>query len=176
MLYWVTLKPPKGIQMKHILILISILLLSSPLFGQSKKSGLLYIMENGSRYVGEWEDGKKHGQGTYTYSDGPKYVGEYKDDKKHGQGTFIWSNGDKYVGEYKDGEENSQGTYTWSNGDKYVGEYKDGKKHGQGKFTYTDGGWYDGSWKEGQSWTGITYDKDGNISYEKVSGEIQYKQ
>ena len=58
----------------------------------------------------------------------------------------------------------------------YVGEYKDGKKHGQGKFTYTDGGWYDGSWKEGQSWTGITYDKDGNISYEKVNGEIQYKQ
>ena len=58
----------------------------------------------------------------------------------------------------------------------YLGEYKDGKKHGQGKFTYSDRGWYDGSWKEGQSWTGITYDKDGNISYEKVNGEIQYKQ
>jgi len=66
--------------------------------------------------------------------------------------------------------------YLWENGTKYMGEWKDGKKHGQGKFTYTDGGWYDGSWKEGQSWTGITYDKDGNISYEKVNGEIQYKQ
>jgi len=71
--------------MKHILILISILLLSSPLFGQSKKSGLLYIWENGSRYVGEWKDGKKHGQGTYTSGkgegEGDKYVGEFKDEK-----------------------------------------------------------------------------------------------
>jgi len=57
-----------------------------------------------------------------------EYVGEYKDGKKHGQGTYIWSNGDKYVGEYKDGEVDGQGTYTWSDGSKYVGEYKDGKR------------------------------------------------
>ena len=57
--------------MRHILIILSILLLlTSPLFGQSKKKGLLYIWENGSRYVGEWKDGKKHGQGTYTSGKG----------------------------------------------------------------------------------------------------------
>ncbi len=44
------------------------------------------------------------------------------------------------------------------------------------KNTYTGGGWYEGSWKEGQSWTGITFDKDGNISYEKVNGKIQFKE
>ena len=33
-----------------------------------------------------------------------KYVGEYKDGKKHGQGTYTWSDGEKYVGEYKDGK------------------------------------------------------------------------
>ena len=68
--------------MKHILVLISILLLSFPLFGQSKKKGLLYIWENGSRYVGEWKDGKKHGQGTYTSGkgegEGDKYVGSWE--------------------------------------------------------------------------------------------------
>jgi len=80
------------------------------------------------------------------------------------------------MGEWKDGKKHGQGTFTSADGEKYSGELKDGKKYGQGKFTYTDGGWYDGSWKEGQSWTGITYDKDGNISYEKVNGEIQYKQ
>ena len=88
--------------MKHILILISILLLFSPLFGQSKKSDLLYILENGSRYVGEWKDGKKHGRGTYTSGkgegEGDKYVGEFKDGKKHGQGTCIKPEGRKYVG------------------------------------------------------------------------------
>ncbi len=48
------------------------------------------------------------GQGTYTYfadggAVGAKYVGEWKDGKKHGQGTFITSDGDKRVGEWKDG-------------------------------------------------------------------------
>ena len=43
--------------------------------------------------------------GTYTYDNGDKYVGEYKDDKRNGQGTYThgpnskWA-GDKYVGEY----------------------------------------------------------------------------
>ena len=88
--------------MKHLLILLSILFLSSPLFGQSKKKGLLYIWENGSRYVGEWKEGKKHGQGTYTWSDGKKYVGEYKDGLPNGQGTYTLPNGEKYIGEFKD--------------------------------------------------------------------------
>jgi len=96
--------------------------------------------------------------------------------RKKGEGTNTWSDGRKYVGKFKNGFPNGQGTETSPVGWRYIGEYKDGKKHGQGKFTYTDGGWYGGSWKEGQSWTGITYDKDGNISYEKVNGEIQYKQ
>ena len=73
--------------MRHILILIilSILLLTSPLFGQPKETGVLYIWENGTKYLGEWKDGKKHGQGTFTYGKGK------------------WE-GDKYDGEWKDGE------------------------------------------------------------------------
>ncbi|HIC59668.1 MAG TPA: hypothetical protein EYO71_06295 [Rhodospirillales bacterium] len=42
--------------------------------------------------------------GTFTTSDGDKYVGEYKDGKKHGQGTYTFADGSKYVGEYKDGK------------------------------------------------------------------------
>ena len=41
------------------------------------------------QYVGEYKDGKMHGQGTYTWASGSKYVGEWKDDKKHGQGTYT---------------------------------------------------------------------------------------
>ena len=54
--------------MKHLLIILSILLLSSPLFGQ--ETGVLYLWENGTKYMGEWKDGKKHGQGTFTYGKG----------------------------------------------------------------------------------------------------------
>ena len=38
-------------------------------------------------YVGEEKDGKRHGQGTLTFSNGSSYEGEYRDDKRHGQGT-----------------------------------------------------------------------------------------
>ena len=90
--------------MKHLLIILSLFLLSCPLFGQSKKKGLLYIWENESRYVGEWKDGKKHGQGTYTSKDGEKFVGEWKDDEewniteynKNGNITGKWVKG-KYI-------------------------------------------------------------------------------
>ena len=37
-------------------------------------------------------------EGTHTHSNGTKYVGEFKDGKYNGQGTIIFSKGDKYVG------------------------------------------------------------------------------
>ena len=49
-----------------------------------------------------------NGFGAYKYSGkhkGVKYVGEWKNDKRHGQGTYTVekgsNKGDKYVGEYK---------------------------------------------------------------------------
>ena len=90
-------------------------------------------------YVGEKKDGKRHGQGTLTFSDGTKYEEEWKDGKEHGQGTLTKPNGDKYVGEFKDGKQDGQGTYTHSDGKKYVGEWKDGYKTGQGTFSTTFG-------------------------------------
>ena len=35
----------------------------------------------GEKYEGEFQDGYRHGQGTYTFSDGRKYIGEWKDGK-----------------------------------------------------------------------------------------------
>ncbi len=44
---------------------------------------------SGTHYVGEFRDGKPHGQGTGTFSDGSIYVGEHQDGKFHGQGTYT---------------------------------------------------------------------------------------
>ena len=179
--------------MKHLLIIFSILLLSSFVTSCDKKEETLYRWETSSGivwkrfgdkdthrvYKGEWKNGEKwrpNGLGVMTYPDGQKYVGEWKNGKYNGQGTSTYPDGGKYVGEFKDGKKNGQGTRTWSGGSKYVGKFKDGLANGKGKNTYTDGGWYEGSWKEGQSWTGITFDKDGNISYKKVNGKIQFKE
>ena len=101
--------------------------------------GRLTCPEHNFKYVGEFKNGKYHGQGFFTYESGQKYIGEYKDGKYHGQGTKTASSGAKYVGEYKDGKRHGQGTLTVPNGEKYVGEWKDDKAHGKGTITTTDG-------------------------------------
>ena len=130
--------------MKNLLIVFHILLIIT-LVGCTKDKGV---------YVGEGKDGKRHGQGTVTYSNGKKYVGEFKNGKKHGQGTHTWSNGKKYVGEFKNGKRNGQGTMTYSDGRKYVGGVKNGKWDGKGVSTALDGQrWYtlyEGEWKKGK--------------------------
>ena len=130
--------------MKNLLLVFHILLIIT-LVGCTKDKGV---------YVGEGKDGKRHGQGTVTYSNGKKYVGEFKNGKKHGQGTQTWSNGKKYVGEFKNGKRNGQGTMTYSDGRKYVGGVKNGRWHGKGVSTALDGQrWYtlyDGEWKKGK--------------------------
>ncbi|MDB0065887.1 hypothetical protein N9F19_01220 [Gammaproteobacteria bacterium] len=61
--------------------------------------------DSGDKYVGEWKEGKKHGQGTYTFGNqsqwaGEKYVGEIKDGNYHGQGTYAFADGEQLTGYY----------------------------------------------------------------------------
>jgi len=68
--------------------------------------------------------------GTHESDDRTKYVGEFKDGRSHGQGTLTFPNGGKYVGEFKDGGPHGQGTVTSADGEKYVGEWKYAELHG----------------------------------------------
>jgi len=86
--------------------------------------------------------------GTNTWTSGNKYVGEWMDNAKTGQGTYTWSNGNNYVGGWKHNKKTGQGIFTWSNGDKYVGEWKDDKKIGQGTFTEVEGTVTEVMWKD----------------------------
>ena len=47
----------------------------------------------GNTYVGAWQDGQYHGQGTLTYTDGATYVGAWQDGKRHGRGTYTSADG-----------------------------------------------------------------------------------
>ena len=47
------------------------------------------------------ESPKKSYQRKITYEDGSTYVGDILDGKRHGQGTYIWPSGEKYVGEWR---------------------------------------------------------------------------
>jgi hypothetical protein len=57
---------------------------------------------DGSVYDGEIKDGKRHGQGKFTFSDGEVYIGQYDNDQRT-QGTLTFPNGDIYQGTFKNG-------------------------------------------------------------------------
>ncbi len=96
--------------MKHLLIILSFLLLTSPLFGQ--ETGVLDRLWDGKIVV--WK----------TFGDddvNKKYEGEIKNGEPNGFGILTSPYGDKHVGGWKKGKEHGQGTYTHPDGNKYVG-------------------------------------------------------
>ena len=124
-------------KLKHLLIIfISLLLLSSPVFGDNHKGETLYgwgkccdyvwkgfgDKETHSKYTGDVKNGKPNGFGILIDPDGIKYVGEWIHRWKNGQGTFTWSDGGEYVGSWKNGTR-WNGTFYDKNGNiiyKYV--------------------------------------------------------
>ena len=102
--------------MKHLLliILISFLLLSSPVIGDNHKGETLYLW-------GENPDYKWMGFGDKDTH--PKYQGQVKDGKPNGLGILIFLSGTKYVGSWENGEE-LEGTLTDPSGNKIVGSWK----------------------------------------------------
>ena len=44
-------------------------------------------------YVGDYKNGKYHGNGSISFSNGEMYEGQWKFGKRNGKGTNIWANG-----------------------------------------------------------------------------------
>ena len=57
---------------------------------------------------GDFQHGKRHGYGVYTYADGGRFEGEWIDDKVHGRGVSVYASGNRYEGEWVDGKINGQ--------------------------------------------------------------------
>ena len=49
--------------------------------------------------------------GSHTFATGNTYVGEWQNNKYNGQGTFIFKSGDKYEGQFQD--DKSQQSISW---------------------------------------------------------------
>jgi len=132
---------------KHLLLILFILFLSSFLTSCDKKEETLYQWETSSGY--EWKTiGDKNNN--------PQYKGEVKreyiifgDYIREGLGSLTYPDGRKYVGEWKDGKRNGQGTQTLPNGMKYVGK-----------------------WKDEEEWNGTIYRKNGNNFGKFVNGKV----
>jgi len=119
---------------------------------------------SGSRYIGEWKDGKEHGQGIFIWADGEEYIGQWMNGKKHGQGTYTFPDGEGYIGQWKNSEKHGRGTYTYPSGAKYVGEYQNGVRRGRGTYTYPSGAKIVGEWANGElNGYAVEYNADGTI-------------
>lgn len=59
------------------------------------------IYPNGNKYVGEWRNGKHHGQGTMNFANGDIRVGEFAYGFLHGLGTaYTHATGERHVGRF----------------------------------------------------------------------------
>jgi hypothetical protein len=57
---------------------------------------------DGSKYDGQWRNGKQYGEGTFTHANGDVFKGHFKDDKCEGYGVLQHANdGQKYEGQWK---------------------------------------------------------------------------
>ena len=81
--------------MKYLIIIIPILLFSTPVIGNKQKGETLYVLGEYPHW--EWvEIGDKKSQ--------PEYQGKVKNGKPNGLGVLISTNGWKYLGSWKNGE------------------------------------------------------------------------
>jgi hypothetical protein len=151
--------------------------------------------EDGRAYSGEWQQGKKSGQGTFSWPNGMKYIGQFQNNVRWGTGTMYFSPEESYTGEYKNDVREGQGLYTNTNGDndgltsysgQWVGDeyygtgtaiFKDGrkfqgnfiKKSGNGSIFYPNGDRYSGQWD--QSWRRSGQGKIVYVNGTSYSGE-----
>ena len=70
----------------------------------------LYVWEDGSRYEGAYEDGKRHGKGVYYHKSGSKYTGQQKYGRREGFGTYYYISGNKYQGYWDAEVKHGEGT------------------------------------------------------------------
>ena len=130
------------------------------------------IYSTGHKYVGEFKNGIRDGQGfltmpggrtleglflrndpiegTYTFPDGKVYTGQWEFRERSGRGTLKYPDGRVYEGEFKSGLRTGKGVMIWPNGRRYEGDFVRGKRTGKGVITYPDGRVYTGDFEDGE--------------------------
>lgn len=144
--------------------------------GDSVDGKAIIRYPNGSCYVGDMRNSKRHGFGYRSYGTDRTvyYFGEYENDLKSGRGrlwnqkknkvTFegLWARDMKngqgwlerdegvYVGNFVDDHLEGRGKMTWFNGDEYEGAFARDYRNGQGVMKYKNGDTYRGEFRNGR--------------------------
>lgn len=62
------------------------------------------ILDDGCKFVGNFEEGLRHGFGMKTYPNGATYAGFYECDLRHGVGVKTTAAGEKKGVRYEEGK------------------------------------------------------------------------
>lgn len=143
-----------------------------------------FAYPDGSKYDGQFVNGKLVGLGTWYYANGDKYVGAFRNNFPHGKGTLYNADGAATQGEWRDGEyvgstqpekillgciegdcSEGVGTYVYQDASAtFRGEFEHGRPAGQGTVTFINGDRYSGEWEDGQfNGKGTLYKRDGTV-------------
>jgi hypothetical protein len=134
------------------------------------------IYANGDVYDGEFFEGKKNGQGHYTFKSTPRaevdvlmekmWKAKAQDETREAfvaraskhlrigasivETALEYGFRSCYHGDYKNGLRVGEGLMRNRDGSVYKGQWKDNKRHGQGIFYFINGDVYSGHWDMGQ--------------------------
>lgn len=127
----------------------------------------------GYRYVGEFYNGKIHGEGVTVFENGDMYVGRLKDGLRDGAGTYIFHSGAVYRGHYSQGIAEGYGIQFGSGdyvGHIYKGTFSDGQFK-EGTYIYPTGEKKVGRWYENKFQHGGTSVNDSIREHQGVAIE-----
>jgi len=136
------------------------------LAGDCRSGQGTFAYADGSRYEGQFFEGRPEGWGSFYYVTGETYTGSFREGVPHGRGSRESPDGQVIRGEWRDGEylgqtaaaasagclegdcENGYGRYRFKDGSSYTGTFKNFLPHGRGVVQYTNGERYEGEMAE----------------------------
>lgn len=121
--------------------------------GKHQNGQVEYEYANGTKYVGDWNDGQREGQGTQVNPDGTVYEGTWMGNNPNGHGTLINVDGSSVECEWEAGRQlDGAGVLCFADGSVYHGQIRDGIPEGIGVLTYPDNTEFKGTFKNGIYW------------------------
>mmetsp|Transcript_23099 Transcript_23099/g.19391 ORF Transcript_23099/g.19391 Transcript_23099/m.19391 type:complete len:436 (+) Transcript_23099:94-1401(+) len=119
------------------------------------KNGVARVLyPSGAVYEGEVRNGKRHGNGMFTWFDGESYQGMWYMGLPHGLGVAEFTSGAAYCGEWYLGDRHGYGMYFFTEHPdephkEFIGQWRNDTLYGVGKRLSKDGSLYLGNWKRG---------------------------
>jgi hypothetical protein len=109
----------------------------------------LYQFKSGSKFKGEFKNGKIFKFGTFYFKDGRKYTGQWKNQRIAGKGKMTFPQGYLYEGEFSSSKFHGEGVIHFPNGDRFEAKWNMGQPKGNGTYYFNNGDSELGNWQNG---------------------------